>query len=242
MSDTGLNSMIQASKDHLIDAIDFSRLGRPTASYVVERKTVRMPFLAPVYTPDGVTVMRCTLADHGWLDPATLYMQCVVNNTETTSGSVLVPLTSSINGAFSRGRLLSGQLLEDILMYGRVTHLYENLKSTVAQAEIKKLGFNDKTIGPGKSKRVLHQPDFGLVKQDKWLPLNFCPLTFEFQLGQANDWLDTDKTSTIDNSVKWSITEAFLIYDLCTLDAEIQSSYASILRQGQALNLSLIHI
>ena len=126
MSDTGLNSMIQASKDQLIDAVDFSRLGRPTASYVVERKTVRMPFLAPTYTPDGVTVMRCTLADHGWLDPATLYMQCVVNNTASTG--LRVPLTSSINGAFSRGRLLSGQLLEDILMYGRVTHLYENLK------------------------------------------------------------------------------------------------------------------
>ena len=68
MSDTGLNSMIQATKDHLINAIDFSQLGRPTASYVVERKTTRMPFLAPTYKSDGVTVMRCTLADHGWLD------------------------------------------------------------------------------------------------------------------------------------------------------------------------------
>ena len=100
--------MIQASRDHLIDAIDSSRLGRPTASYVVERKTDRMPFLAPTYTPVGVTVMRCTLADHGWLDPATLYMQCLVTNTSTTPASVLKPLTSSINGAFSRGRLCGG--------------------------------------------------------------------------------------------------------------------------------------
>ena len=59
MSDTGLNSMIQASKDHLIDAIDFSKLGRPTASYVIERKTIRMPFLAPTYKPEGVNLMRC---------------------------------------------------------------------------------------------------------------------------------------------------------------------------------------
>ena len=82
-----------------------------------------MPFLAPEYKPDGITVMRCTLADHGWLDPATLYMQCVVTNISTAGSGTpnRVPLTSSINGAFSRGRLLSGQLLEDILMYGRVT-------------------------------------------------------------------------------------------------------------------------
>ena len=95
MSEAGLNSMIQASKDHLIDAIDFSRLGRPTASYVTDRRTVRLPFLAPEYKPDGVTVMRCTLADHGWLDPATCYLQCLVTNTMDVAGSELVPCTSS---------------------------------------------------------------------------------------------------------------------------------------------------
>ena len=133
MSDTGLNSMIQASKDHLIDAIDFSRLGRPTASYVVERKTDRMPFLAPEYTADGVTVMRCTLADHDWLDPSTLYMQCLVTNTSSTANAKLKPLTPSIEGAFNRGRLLSGQILEDMLLYGRVSWLYHVMKSDVAQ-------------------------------------------------------------------------------------------------------------
>ena len=119
MSDTGLNSMIQASKDHLIDAMDFSRLGRPTASYVVERKTVRMPFLAPEYKPDGVTVMRCTLADHGWLDPSTIYLQCVVTNTSTSASGnqELVPLTTSINGALSRARLLP--VLQSIVTFIR---------------------------------------------------------------------------------------------------------------------------
>ena len=91
MSDTGLNSMIQATKDHLISAIDFSKLGRPTASYVVERKTIRMPFLAPTYKPEGVNLMRCTLADHGWLDPSSLFLQCLVSNTSTTTNSFLVP-------------------------------------------------------------------------------------------------------------------------------------------------------
>ena len=35
-------------------------------------------------------------------------------------------------------------------MYGRVTHLYEALKSDVAQKEVKKLGFNDKAVAKGK--------------------------------------------------------------------------------------------
>ena len=51
--------------------------------------------------------MRSTLAGHGWLDPATLYMQCLVTNASSIASVGLVPLTSSINGAFSRTRLRS---------------------------------------------------------------------------------------------------------------------------------------
>ena len=56
MSD--LSSMISASQDALIDAIDFSKLGRPTASYVVDRRTVRVPFLAPKYSTRGLNSPR----------------------------------------------------------------------------------------------------------------------------------------------------------------------------------------
>ena len=74
MSDTGLQAMISASEDHFIDAIDFSAVGRPTASYVIERKSVRIPFLAPIYSPNGVTVMRATIADPGWLDTSCCHL------------------------------------------------------------------------------------------------------------------------------------------------------------------------
>ena len=76
MSD--LSSMISASQDALIDAIDFSRLGRPTVSYVVDRRMVRVPFLAPRSSTDAVTVMRANIGDAGWIDPATFYMSCLV--------------------------------------------------------------------------------------------------------------------------------------------------------------------
>ena len=54
--------MIAATEDHLIDSIRFGNF-RSTASYVTERKSVRIPFLAPIYKPSGVTVMRATVAD-----------------------------------------------------------------------------------------------------------------------------------------------------------------------------------
>ena len=85
-----LASMISASQDALIDAIDFSKLGRPTASYVVDRRTVRVPFLAPRYSTDAVTVMRANIGDAGWVDPGTVYMSCLVHNDGPT-GSRLRP-------------------------------------------------------------------------------------------------------------------------------------------------------
>ena len=191
MSDTGLANMVSASQDHLIDAIDFSRLGRPTASYVVDRRTVQVPFLAPSYSVDGVQVMRCTIADPGWIDPATVYMSCLVHNDESTPNSMLRPLTTSVNGCFQRGRLMSGQTIEDVLEYAKVSTIYDWLKPEVALEETEKVGFPTRRVAglrelskvfPGKSKRVQHKPIFGLLQQNKYLPTGFMPLTFEFTL------------------------------------------------------------
>ena len=121
MSDTRMQAMIAATEDHMIDAIQFGKF-RPTASYVVERKSVHIPFLAPIYSPRGVTVMRATIADPGWLYCSCCHRSVLVKNTGAAD-SHLVPLTKSINGAFSRGRLISGQVLADVLAYQRVNHI-----------------------------------------------------------------------------------------------------------------------
>ena len=110
MSD--LSSMTSASQDALIDAIDFSKLGRPTASYMVDRRTVRVPFLAPKYSTNSVTVMRANIGDAGWVDPATVYMSCLVHN-DGSAGTILRPLTTLVNGCFQRAR--QGSTLYDWL-------------------------------------------------------------------------------------------------------------------------------
>ena len=129
-----LAGMISASQDALIDAIDFSKLGRPTASYVVDRRTVRVPFLAPRYSVDGVTVMRATIGDAGWVDPASLYMSVLVHN-DGGENQLLRPLTVSVDGCFQRGRLLSGQIIEDCLEYSRTSTMYNWLLPSAVLAE-----------------------------------------------------------------------------------------------------------
>ena len=81
--------------------------------------------------------------------------------------------------------------------------------------------------------------------RNKYLPVQYMPLTFEFTLTHdPKSWLDTGTTQSspttpvTPNSTKWHLSECFLYYDIITLDAEVQQNYANVLRQGQALNLS----
>ena len=45
-----------------------------------------------------------------------------------------------MEGAFQRGRLLSGMVLEDVLEYARVGQIFHKLEPLTAQEEINKLG------------------------------------------------------------------------------------------------------
>ena len=71
-----LHSMIAAHQDNFIEALDLGVLGPPSASYIVERRSTRIPFLAPTYAPDGagVSMARCVLADSGWADPKSIHV------------------------------------------------------------------------------------------------------------------------------------------------------------------------
>ena len=171
MTDTGMQAMIAATEDHLIDAIDFGKF-RPTASYVVERKSMRIPFLEPIYSPRRVTVMRATIADPGWLDCSCCHLSVLVKNTSTNIDAHLIPLTTTINGAFQRGRLISGMVLEDVLEYQRVNHIYDVMKPKAALEMDKTMGFptyftedQDRyeaiRLKHGESKRVWRKPCFG---------------------------------------------------------------------------------
>ena len=104
-------------------------------------------------------------------------------------------------------------VLEDVLEYQKVSHMYDIMRPKQGSDMDRVMGFpelyNETThskevisIRDGESKRVWHKPCFGLMYQDKWIPTNYAALTFEFTLGDADSWLDTG--STINGAGTWA--------------------------------------
>ena len=134
-----LHNLISAQQDNMIEDLTFADIAKPTASYVIDRRSTRVPFLAPQYSPEGgVSVARCVIADPGWLDVKSIYLVAQIRNTGTQP---LVPLSPDLNGAFERGRLLSGQVIEDVLEHSRVAQIMHKLKPKWEQEEVRKMGF-----------------------------------------------------------------------------------------------------
>ena len=109
-----LHNLIAAQGDAVIPNLRYADLAAPTASYVIDKRCTRVPFLAPIYSPNNVSVARAIIADPGFLIPSSVYLSAEVHNTDGVVGHRLQPLTG-LEGCFSRGRLLSGMVLEDIL-------------------------------------------------------------------------------------------------------------------------------
>ena len=54
----------------------------------------RLPlFLAPIYSPNNVSVARAIIADPGFLIPGTVYLSAEVHNSDATANHRLAPLT-----------------------------------------------------------------------------------------------------------------------------------------------------
>ena len=72
--------------------------------------------------------------------PGSVHLSAEVHNKDPIANHQLTPLTG-LEGAFSRGRLLSGMVLEDVLEYARVGQIFHKIEPLPAQQEIRKLGF-----------------------------------------------------------------------------------------------------
>ena len=85
-----LHNLISAQQDNIIEDLSFADIAKPTANYVIDRRSTRVPFLAPQYSPqNGVSVARCVIADPGWLDAKSIYLVASIKTPEpqTTSSS-----------------------------------------------------------------------------------------------------------------------------------------------------------
>ena len=61
-----LQNLIAAQGDAVIPNLRYADLAAPTASYVIDKRSTRVPFLAPIYSPTNVSVARAIIADPGF--------------------------------------------------------------------------------------------------------------------------------------------------------------------------------
>jgi hypothetical protein len=104
------------------------------------------------------------------------------------------------------------------------------------------------SIQATKSKIVNFKPLCGLLAQDKFIPLKFCPITLEFELGDVNDAIVSPITynaatnfntvyTTTNTTNLFQIQNCCLKCEICTLDSALNASYIEFLLSGRALPL-----
>ena len=170
-------------------------------------------------------------------------------------------------------RVLSGGVvLEDLDMYHRTHEMFSIFTSQGSRENDLSQGFCnswgsaydvDTTsvtpthiggIPPGQSMSVLFKPLSGILRQSKFLPIRYMPLTIELTLVDDPTLpiisTTTANTAVMEGSVDmgnflaantsytWSIQNAMVKCDLITLDSGLNESYAKVLEEGKKLTIN----
>ena len=253
MSEHYINSV----EDYLIDGLSFKMPAG--GSYVISRKNCTFyPAGSATYSSvSGTKLIRINLSSSSeWLDPQSVRLSFQLNNKDGTANHQL----RTVGGAyafFSRARLLAGGVLvEDLMDYSRMHHMFSELTSSNSKRneDIESFGINtsDLTtyttatipgIAPNRSKVVCTKLLFGLLNQQKFLPMQYLQLTLELELdsnpyaaiiqGTDGQQFTPDNTST-----NWDITDVKILADTVMLDSSLQNSYTSHLLEGKSLPIN----
>ena len=84
------------------------------------------------------------------------------------------------------------------------------------------------------SRRVVFTPLFGLLNQEKLLPLSYCP--FQIELDLVNNGADAVHVGPYNgetHTANWDMTDVQVKCDLLTLDSSLENEYASHLLSGK---------
>ena len=160
---------INAVEDYLIEGLSFKM--PPGGSYVISRKNCTFyPAGSAFYSAsNGTKLIRTNLSSSTeWLDPSSSRLSYRINNGDGAAGNILRTLGGPYS-FFSRVRLLAGGvMIEDIMDYNRVHHMFSELSSTNSRINenIEGYGFNASDINtytalsvqgiPGGNKSCLH--------------------------------------------------------------------------------------
>ena len=93
----------------------------------------------------------------------------------------------------------------------------------------------------GSQRTVSFKPLFGILNQNKYIPLQWLPLTIEYELVTSN--LDAIATSLVGSqfalaSQGWIIQDCQIKADVLELDSAVHNEYAAHLMNGQAIPIN----
>jgi hypothetical protein len=262
-----VDAMANTAEDLLIDS--FQLKIPPGASYVTDRRAISY-FTASsnIYqSGSGTKIIRINLTGDGWLDPSSIRLHYTLVNNDTGAGKFL----RTVGGPWSFFRrvrcLIGGALIDDIDYYNRVHEMMHICTSTNNRDNDDVEGFgyrwdsekvynafvasNLPGIPPNSSINACFKPLTGLLTQNKFIPLMWCPVTFEFEVvSGATDAIvspaavpaGTTATDVVfraaNTSTNWQIQDARMIADVITLDSGLQNSYAEHVLSGKSLPIN----
>ena len=253
----------QSVDDALIGGLSYKL--KSGASYITNRRAVSyFQQGGNQYSPNGVRVIKFNIAGDQWLDPSTFRVRFQLNNLDhDLLGSTFVsPLSWNPAVFFRRARIIAGgQVIEDMDDFNRLSLMITALKSDEEQLMVASEGFgsfgdrygvvsddNRKEYRSGDydksglvyaSRRVVFTPLFGLLNQEKLLPLRYCPIQIELELVNFGaDAVHVGSYNDETHTTNWDITDAQVKCDLLTLDNPLENEYASHLRSGKTFPIN----
>jgi hypothetical protein len=254
-----VDAMVNSVEDYLIDGLSFKL--NPGASYVTDRRSVSYWTAGSneYASGTGSKVIRINLTGDGWLDPSTVRVIYTLQNNDGTTAKMLRPLSGPWS-FFRRLRcLVGGAIVDDIDYYNRIHEMVHILtaKENRSNDQIEGFGprwddddvYNGWTADgtsriPGNSARtVSFKPLAGLLNQPKYIPLSYCPITFELEVvTNAEDPIistgGAEFNTTTNTSTSWTIKDVRIACDVVTLDSALQNSYAEHVLSGKALPIN----
>jgi hypothetical protein len=246
-------------QDHLISSLNF-KPNSGTSNYITANRLVRfLPESGDTWTTANRTI-RFRLADSAFIDMESIRLGMTIHNTTVvTAGganAALEPLTSAM-GMFQRCRLyVAGALVEDIDNCGTLIAMLERLKSAprryndAMESGHSMLGgvnaaaynIDNESLTPiaaGTARRTISKLPFGLMAQEKWMPLSQVAaggVVLELELS-SNAWQSFVYDGA--NTVGWNIKDVYLHATAYDVDSSIANSITEHVASGEPLPYAL---
>ena len=258
-----MENHVQSVDDALIGGLSYKL--KSGASYVTNRRSVS--YFASggnQYSSSGVRVIKFNITGDQWLDPSTFRVALQLNNRDwSADGTTYVkPLSWNPAVFFRRARIIcGGVVLEDIDDFNRLSLMLTTIKSNEEQLMIASEGFGsfddryaaassdtrkeyrskdyDYSGGVFQSRRVVFKPMFGLLHQEKLLPLRYCPIQVELEVVNSGaDAVHVGSYNGETHTANWDMTDVQIKCDLLTIDNSLENEYASHLLSGKTLPIN----